>query len=332
MSFIGRTKHFLQRISLENKAFSARLKEYGWKVSSAAYLDGLFPPEKHPFYIRTVEQYVDRFMVPIVEKYKNWTEDQMPPRPAGKVPVWCCWWQGEDQMPELVRLCNTRMKQLFPHDEAELHLLTKENYKDFVTLPDHILQKFEAGKMSITALSDVLRVALLAQYGGFWIDATVFISDTFPREFLRHDYYAQRMYDPVKWRNEACKGRWCGFLMGGRPGNVIFLLLRDAFYEWWKDHNSVVDYVILDYFLLSGYKSLPSITRQIDTLPDNNVGVFDMYGKLHLPYSPGLYENLTRDTNLHKLTYKIDLYKQTQDGSPTLYAHLLQMVFGEVEK
>jgi hypothetical protein len=78
-----------------------------------------------------------------------------------------------------------------------------------------VIEKFEAGKMSITALSDILRVTLLAQYGGFWIDSTVFISDHFPMEFIQRDYYAQRMYDPVKWKHEACKGRWCGFLMGG---------------------------------------------------------------------------------------------------------------------
>ncbi len=332
MRFFERTKHFLQRISRQNKQFPARLKEYGFKVAAATYLDGLMPPEKHDFYINAVEEYVDRFMVPVVEKYKDWTPDQMPPRPEGKIPVWCCWWQGEAQMPELVRMCNTRLKQLFPHDQAELHMLTKDNYKNYVTLPDHILQKFEAGKITITTLSDILRAALLSEYGGFWMDATVFISNEFPREFFNHDYYAQRMYDPVKYRREACKGRWCGFLMAGRPGNVLFLVLRDAFYEWWKVHDSIIDYVLIDYLILGGYKGVPAITRQVDALPDNNVGVFDMYGKLHLAYSPELYESLTADTNLHKLTYKIDLYKQTPDGSPTLYAHLLQMVFGEESK
>lgn len=132
-------------------------------------------------------------------------------------------------MPELVQMCNKRLRQLIPDDEVELHLLTEENYQEYVELPDYIIEKFQAGKMSITALSDVLRVALLAQYGGFWIDATVFISDYFPMEFVRSDFYAQRMYDPIKWKREACKGRWCGFLLGGKAGNILFCLLRDAF-------------------------------------------------------------------------------------------------------
>ena len=158
---------------------------------------------------------------------------------------------------------------------------------------------------------------------------SVIISTLSSTEFITSDYYAQRMYDPVKWRREACKGRWCGFLMGGKAENVIFLLLRDAFFEWWRVHDSVIDYVILDYFLLAGYKNVPAITAQIDNLPDNNPGVFDMYGKLHLPYSDELYRQLTAQTNLHKLTYKIGLTKAADDGSPSLYAKLLDLVYQE---
>ncbi len=329
MRVITRAQHFIQRIIQEAKEFPPRLREFDFKVAVLSFVDGIFPPEKHQYYINAIEEYVDRFMAPIVEKYRTEENEAISYAPGSHVPVWCCWWQGLEKMPELVLLCNQRLRQVIPEDRAELHMITQENYKNYVDLPKHIIEKFEAGKMSITALSDVLRVALLAEYGGFWIDSTVFISDHFPTEFITQNYYAQRMYDPVKWKREACKGRWCGFLMGGKANNVIFLLLRDAFYEWWRIHDSVIDYVILDYFLLSGYKNISAISEQIDHLPNNNPGVFDMYGKLHWPYSRELYHQLTADTNLHKLTYKIDLIKETPSGFPTLYAYLLSLVYGE---
>lgn len=332
MRIFTRALHFGQRILQESKEFLPRCREFGFKVAGLTFLDGLFPPEKHSFYIGAIEEYVDRFMEPIVAKYRNWENLPLPCSDGAKVPVWCCWWQGTEQMPEIVRMCNDRLRQLIPEDQAELHMITADNYRDFVELPAYIIEKFEAGKMSITALSDILRVALLAKHGGFWIDSTVFISDHFPTEFITSDYYAQRMYDPVKWYREACKGRWCGFLMGGKAQNVLFLLLRDAFYDWWRIHESVIDYVILDYFLLAGYKNVPAIAVQIDNLPDNNPGVFDMYGKLHFPYSEQLFQQLTADTNLHKLTYKIDLITETEAGEPTLYAHLLGLVYGENEQ
>ena len=322
MSTLSRAKHFGDRIIQETKEYPARLKEYGFKVAGATFIDGLIPPEKHPFYISTVEAYVDHFMEPIVDKYRDWEPRAVNAFGTGKVPVWCCWWQGVEQMPELVRMCNDRLCQLLPPEEAELRMITKNNYREYVDIPAHIIEKLESGKMSITALSDVLRVALLAQRGGFWIDATVFISDRFPVEFIQNDFFAQRMFDPVKWKHEACKGRWCGFLMGGKAENIIFLLLRDAFFAWWKTHDSVIDYVILDYFLLAGYKQLPAIREQIDGVPDNNPDVFEMYKVLNKPYTPELYARLTSQTNLHKLTYKMELSKFTSDNKLTLYGFI----------
>lgn len=329
MSILSRAKHFGDRIIQETKEYPARLKEYGFKVAGATFIDGLIPPEKHPFYIRTVEVYVDHFMESIVDKYHRWKPEEKQTSKIEKVPIWCCWWQGVEQMPELVRMCNDRLRQLIPTEEAELHMITQDNYRDYVDIPSHIIKKFESGKMTITALSDVLRVALLAQYGGFWIDSTVFISDHFPVEFIQNDFYAQRMFNPVKWKHEACKGRWCGFLMGGKAGNIIFLLLRDAFFTWWETHDSVIDYVILDYFLLAGYKQLPAIREQIDGVPNNNPDVFEMYKVLNEPYTPELYAQLTSRTNLHKLTYKMELKRCADNGALSLYSYLWNLVYRE---
>ena len=40
-----------------------------------------------------------------------------------------------------------------------------------------ITDKFNGGKISIANYSDVIRMALLYQYGGYWIDSTVLLSD-----------------------------------------------------------------------------------------------------------------------------------------------------------
>lgn len=48
-----------------------------------------------------------------------------------------------EQMPEIVRMCHERLKQRIPQDKAELHLITLDNYRDYVELPPHIIEKFE---------------------------------------------------------------------------------------------------------------------------------------------------------------------------------------------
>lgn len=326
---LQRAYHFLQRIIRGLKYIPQNIRNYGIRLAAIIYIDSLIPPGKSAQYISAVEQYVDRFTEELVEQYSqgNYTPEQGMVSSFDKVPVWCCWWQGEDSMPEIVAMCHKRLRDALP-EYAEIHLLTEKNYSDYISLPDHILERVSKGQMSITALSDILRVTLLARYGGFWIDSTVFVSGEFPEEFLMWNYYSQKMFDPVKWCHEACKGRWCGFMMAGSRNNIIFRYIRDAYYLWWKKHDCVIDYVILDYFLLSAYKKIPVIKEMIDRVPDNNTDVFEMYRVLHLPYTDELYQKLTEKTAMHKLTYKIDLIKTTDDGEETLYGHLLKEVYG----
>ena len=126
--------------------------------------------------------------------------------------------------------------------------------------------------------------------------------------------------------HEASQGRWCGVMISGSLQNIIFRFFRDALYQWWEDYDCVIDYVILDYFLLAAYHNIPVIREMVDSVPDNNTDVFEMYKVLHYPYSKQLVKKLTDTTVMHKLTYKIDLYKTTEKGEETLYAHLLNSV------
>ena len=85
---------------------------------------------------------------------------------------------------------------------------------------------------------------------------------------------------------------------------------------------------MIDYLILLGYKNFPQIRELIDDVPDNNQDIFEMYQVLDKTYSKELYERLTKRNIIHKLTYKIDLKKETADGQETLYTHLLREVYG----
>ena len=180
----------------------------------------------------------------------------------------------------------------------------------------------------MTTLSDILRFCLLSEYGGFWMDATVFFTGDFSTKFLEKSFYSQKMYDPVIWHREASKGRWAGFFMAGYAHNPIFEFGRDAFFEWWRKYDDIVDYVLIDYLILLGYKNFQQIRELIDDVPDNNQDIFEMYQVLDKPYTTELYDRLTKRNIIHKLTYKIDLKKEIADGQETLYAHLLGEVYG----
>ena len=332
--FCQRAYHLWERIAKEGKALPGRWKAYGPKVALVSFWDGLIPPGKSRRYIDTVGAWVDRFLAPVVEEFQKETDCHGPAALAmteeDKVTVWCCWWQGEAQMPELVRLCHTRLKQVLPADKARLQLITKDNYRDFADIPEHIIEKFEAGRITMATMSDVLRFALLEKHGGYWLDATLFFTGEIPEEYFSGNFYCQRMVQNTRYSpREACRCNWCGFSMAGPKGSPIFRFMGRAFDYWYRHNDGIIDYVLIDYMLWTGFQYVPAIREIIDAVPDNNEDIFEMYQVLNAPYSPDLYARLTRRNVMHKLTYKMDLQTRTAEGQLTLYGWLKQQVFGE---
>jgi hypothetical protein len=130
-------------------------------------------------------------------------------------------------------------------------------------------------------------------------------------------------------RREACRGNWCGFSMAGPKGSSVFRYMCEAFSRWWAHYDTIIDYVLIDYLLWSGFKSVPAIHDTIDAVPDNNEDIFELYRVLNQPYSPELLARLTKRNVMHKLTYKMDLHKETATGELTLYGYLWEQVFGK---
>jgi len=114
---LQRAWHLLERIIREIKRFPKTARAFGAKVAFATFWDGLHPLGKQPRYIATVETYVDRVLEGLVQEYQS-ACDEPTVKPDGKLPVWCCWWQGEEYMPELVRCCVDSLKRNLPQEKT----------------------------------------------------------------------------------------------------------------------------------------------------------------------------------------------------------------------
>lgn len=78
--------------------------------------------------------------------------------------IWFLWLQGLDNAPLLVRNCYGSWVRHNPG--WELMLLDENNVRQYITPV--------ADGRTKQALSDILRINLLAEYGGVWVDATCF--------------------------------------------------------------------------------------------------------------------------------------------------------------
>ena len=220
-------------------------------------------PWKH----RCILRYLRENYAPLIARYQKEQPGAGHSAPQAPGTIWTLWWQGEDNLPEVVRLCHASVRR---HCGGHpFKILTQDNYQEYVTLPDCVLEKFQRGAITITHLSDIIRFALLVRHGGLWLDSTVFVADKIPEEVFRAEYYTVRRPLRRKTRNVA-QERWTGFLQAAHKGNTLCCLVSDLLMEYWKTQKHLIDYFMVDYAIELAREELPECRRLLDAVPLNN--------------------------------------------------------------
>lgn len=245
-----------------------------------------------------------------------------------KIPVWICWWQGPDAAPDIVTLCIQSAIRHIPQDIAEIHLITLENYKQYVTFPDYIMEKFHQGKISYTHLSDILRASLLFIYGGLWVDATYYFASDVPKSILLDgDFYTIRL-QKAPWEADIVQGRWADNFIRVQKGNKLYHFLLSAFYNYWSKFDDVIDYYLMGYLIALAYDHIPGIRDQIDACDYSNPHVLDLQGEMNRPYEKCSFSKYCEDTFAFKLNHRFSYETKTPDGRLTLFGKLIEQEFG----
>jgi hypothetical protein len=320
---VGKLKNLAARFAVCKREYGIDRREFGGKVARLRFWDVLIPRGKSKAYIEGLSAFICRDLEQVTARYANgdW-ERPKPKKTLEKLPVWVCWWQGEEAMPPIVKACVERLRRSLP-DTAELKLITWDNYADYCDIPAHILEKHAEGIIGPAHLSDVLRFSLLSRYGGAWVDATVYVTGAFPEKLLTESFYTQRFESWDCCPQEACRGKWCGFFFGGKAESPVFSFMYEALCRYWSRFDKAVDYVFFDYILWAGYCGVPEIRRLIDAVPANNEHIWLMAKELNAIYDPAVFDELQDKNDFYKLSYKGDLQEQIQ-GQKTVYGHILE--------
>jgi len=237
-------------------------------------------------------------------------------------PVWVCWFTGIENSPEIVQACFSSVKRNLP-ENASVHLITLANYKEYVEIPDYCIEKFNNKNISAAAFSDILRACLLAQYGGLWLDATILVSKPVPRFFFRSGFYTLSRKDKMPAWQEPSEGRWCNFIWYSRPGNPLFVFLRDALLKYWKKYDKVIEYLLPDYIIRLTYNYLPEVKKTIDSCPSNIEDFWLCMNSMNKTFSGALWEQINNNSTFNKLTYKEPWNEQDEEGKMTLFGFVL---------
>ena len=241
---------------------------------------------------------------------------------SDKYPIWVCWWQGEDMMPLIPKICLASLrKNLLPNQQ--LYVISADNYKKYVEIPKNIISMLEDGRISLTNFSDILRFSLLTKYGGLWIDSTCLVSQKM--NDLSHTPFFTSKQKKSNVAQYVSAYRWASYLIGGNS-LCIFQNMRDIFFAYCKKEKKILDYLLLDYLLVVIYELCPKAKSIIDEFPYDKGNMLKLAGCLNYSYIDKEFTSMLESVPIHKLSWKIKYLPYDEEGHLTNFGKLLEII------
>ena len=173
-----------------------------------------------------------------------------------------------------------------------------QNIGGLVSFPQHIVEKFNAGKISPTHLSDLLRLELLINYGGVWIDSTVFCTGR-ENNYLHYPLFIFQ----GTFRNQPGHLGSSWFIVSEKD-NAILKTARDLIYQYWIDHDNLNagSYFAFHCMLKLAAEKYPDEWAQVPVFSNvpPHILQFEFFGK----YSEERFAQIREMSHFHKLTWK----------------------------
>lgn len=318
----------MSRVIRKIKAIWCAIKDYhiernlfGKTVANACFRKklGMIPLDE---YLETISFWMGNELVHVIDDFKEGkSEIPIAKKNMGDIiPVWVCWLQGREYMPEW---CNTCVDQLGTQLEQnqKMFFLSFDNISEYVDLPDYIYDLLHCGKMTNVAFSDVLRHALLAAYGGIWIDSAIYITNRPFRDLKQYKFWTVNFADDNYVLQDASRGKWINSLLYSKVRGEISVFCYSALLYLWKKRERIIDYLQLDYIIWTAYTRLPEIKRLIDAVPISNCSIRVLNSHLNDIYDKTIFEEITRNQDIHLVNRHISYLKE-YEGKPTIYGVL----------
>lgn len=233
--------------------------------------------------------------------------------------IWICWWQGIDQAPEIVKKCVTSIKKAFY--KYEVIIIDDNNYKNYIHVPEWLEEKKKNGKISKTHFSDFLRIELLAEHGGIWIDSTFYCLENIEQKLFENGIWSIKRPE-YGHLSPAC-GRFANYSFGCRyDSKRFFEVLSDYLIYYWEHNDYVVDYLLTDYIIKIILDNNKEFNDLFDLIKNNNKNCDELFKVLGDEFDLKKWNSLKQDTFLFKLSWKHSFLKE-KNGKITFYGKLI---------
>lgn len=138
--------------------------------------------------------------------------------------IWFLWLQGLSEAPLVVRRCYASWVKHNP--DWNIIFLDEENLGNYIST--------DTTQVITQSRSDIIRINLLAKYGGVWVDATCFC--TKPLDEWLNDYMPSGFFAFAKPAPDRMISTW---FIAGNKDNHIIQAYQQAVQAYWKGNPGI---------------------------------------------------------------------------------------------
>jgi len=217
--------------------------------------------------------------------------------------IWQFWDNKTGQKtPEIVFTSIDSVKKFVGNfDHKILNFSTIENYSD---LPGYVFDRLKSGRMIYAHFADLLRLNLLKNHGGIWMDATLYATNFIPEYIINQDFFVFLTDKLTNYSYSYMQN----FFIRAKKGSF----LCEAWYlmciEFWKSKKRSIDYFQHQLMFRSLVHKNPAARQLFNKMPhiSEDETLQFVGNNLFKKFDPQEWERIKNHSFLQKTTYKVE--------------------------
>ena len=256
----------------------------------------------YPETLKRVEPFLAQKYGSMLQKFKKFNGSRELEHEHPKV-IWFCWLQGLDNAPEIVKACHRSLQRNLK--DYEIRIIDSMNWSQYVQLPDYIVERWNKKQIPPAMFSDLLRLQLLIEHGGSWIDSTVLCTGFSTQKTQIAQKYLEAplflfQYTPEGTTTNISISNW---FISAHNNNEVLMTLRDMLFAYWKDYNCTLDYYIFHLFFAMVAQEY---SKEIAAMPYGySMRSLTLLHHWDESFVQKKWDNLTSKVCFHKLAFRV---------------------------
>lgn len=260
----------------------------------------------------------------IISMYKS--INYIPIPQEDNYPIWVMWWQGENKMPEVVKICYASiLKNAGSHPVNLITNCNYEKYLDGMPYLENLITRVNNNSLSVTHFSDICRCWLIYTYGGFWVDATILLTDNIDNVVTNKIFVSCI----IKNRERHPGYLDCSaFFFYCSKHNPMYKFVYEVLTKHVLNHNEFICYFMINYCILIAYEQFDYARYTISQSPifpnyaHYFVRVLANRNHLNDAFNEKRFLSITKKIPFLKLSYKFAFDEYTENGRLTYYGYI----------